>query len=159
MATNNPRGDRNMNFHITQGNTYEELIDPFTRLYNDTSNTVKDIMTELNITTNQYRRLRKYCIEENLVNRRKKPYTKKQTYKTHPKYYSKSRNNGKEYYFVIKTVDGERVYYGCFPTASMAECMVEKLKACDWDKNRVGELKQEVYKEFDYTPVRRHFVI
>ena len=148
-----------MNFHITQGNTYEELIDPFTRLYNDTSNTVKDIMTELNITTNQYRRLRKYCIEENLINRRKKPYTKKQTYKTHPKYYSKSRNNGKEYYFVIKTVDGERVYYGCFPTASMAECMVEKLKACDWDKNRVGELKQEVYKEFDYTPVRRHFVI
>lgn len=148
-----------MKFHITQGNTYEDMIDPFTRLYNDTSNTVKDIMTELNITTNQYRRLRKYCIEENLVNRRKKPYTKKQTYKTHPKYYSKSRNNGKEYYFVIKTVDGERVYYGCFPTASMAECMVEKLKACDWDKNRVGELKQEVYKEFDYTPVRRHFVI
>lgn len=148
-----------MKFHITQGNTYEDMIDPFTRLYNDTSNTVKDIMTELNITTNQYRRLRKYCIEENLINRRKKPYTKKQTYKTHPKYYSKSRNNGKEYYFVIKTVDGERVYYGCFPTASMAECMVEKLKACDWDKNRVGELKQEVYKEFDYTPVRRHFVI
>ena len=148
-----------MKFHITQGNTYEDMIDPFTRLYNDTSNTVKDIMTELNITTNQYRRLRKYCIEENLVNRRKKPYTKKQTYKTHPRYYSKSRNNGKEYYFVIKTVDGERVYYGCFPTASMAECMVEKLKACDWDKNRVGELKQEVYKEFDYTPVRRHFVI
>ena len=148
-----------MNFHITQGNTYEELIDPFTRLYNDTSNTVKDIMTELNITTNQYRRLRKYCIEENLVNRRKKPYTKKQTYKTHPRYYSKSRNNGKEYYYVIKTIDGERVYYGCFPNARMAERMVEKLKECSWDKSQVDRLKQEVYTEFNYCKVRRHFVI
>ena len=53
-----------VNFNIVAGdNSFYEKADEFMELYTNPDFNVKQIMEKLDLTTNQYKHLRKYCID------------------------------------------------------------------------------------------------
>ena len=137
-----------MNFNIIDGNNdWINLTPTFIELYNNPEITVPKIRETLKITNNEYRKLRKHCIENNYVSKRKTFRPKKRTYKTDPKYYSPTTTRGITYFRVAKHINGHYTYFCEFKKAQQAELMVEKLKECDWDKSQVDRLKSEVLSE------------
>ena len=104
---------------------------------------VSEIKHQLDITEGEFRRLRRHCIKEGLINpRRGRPSNQKGA-----KYYSRSMSHGVEYYLVNKRVDGELYHFACFRKVYQAERMVELLKECGWDYSRRDELKEQVLRE------------
>lgn len=51
------------------------------------------------------------------------------------------------HYNVSKCVDGKRTYFACVKTEEEAKKIVEKLKACNWDKAQLSRIKREVIVE------------
>jgi hypothetical protein len=137
-----------MNFNIIDGNDdYLDHTQEFIELYNNPEITVPKIREKLDITLSTYRKLRKHCIENKLVSKRKSHRPRKRTYKTNPKYYCHTVQRGIEYYHVQRRVNGEMVHFANFKKAKHAERMVELLIECDWDKSKVPELKELVLNE------------
>lgn len=137
-----------MNFNIIDGNNdWLDLTPTFIELYNNPEIRVQKIIEKLGINLGTYRKLRRHCIENNLVSKRKAHRPKKRTYKTHPKYYCHTVQKGIEYYHVQKRIDGKSVYFANFKNVRDAERMVELLIECDWDKSQVDRLKSEVLSE------------
>jgi hypothetical protein len=137
-----------MNYRVIDGDDqYLERVPEFIKLYENRQYTVPDILEEMNIPRNIYKKLRKHCIEENLIRLRRKPNKKKPTYKQAPKHYSCTHCKGIEYYAVHKRINGVPTYFGTFRKARQAERMVELLEECDWDYSRRYELKEQVMNE------------
>ena len=137
-----------MNFNIIDGNNdWINLTPTFIELYNNPEITVPKIREKLNITNNEYRKLRKHCIENKLVSKRKTYRPRKRTYKTNPKYYCHTVQKGIEYYHVQRRLNGEMVHFANFKKAKHAKRMVELLTECNWDKSRAKELKEVVLNE------------
>lgn len=138
-----------MNFTVIDGDqNYRNKLGDFVDLYNNRSIPVTQIKRLLSLGTNEYRKLRRDAIEEGLITLRTKPYhTKKETYKTNPRYVSKSTHGNLEYYIVTKTINGKHVFYGSFKDIRQADRMVELLKECDWDRSKRKELKEQVLNE------------
>ena len=118
-----------MNFTVIDGDQeYRSKLPDFVDLYNNRSIPV--------------------TMEEGLINLRTKPYnTKKPTYKTNPRYVSKSTNGNRDYFIVTKTINGKHVFYGSFKDIRQADRMVELLKECNWDRSKRKELKEQVLNE------------
>ena len=134
-----------MNFNIIDGNDdWLDLTPEFIKLYNDPNVTVPKIREKLNINLGTYRKLRRHCIENEWVSKRKHSKHKKRTYRTHPRYWSKTVNKGIEYYHVQRRWNGRIVHYATFKKAKYAERMVELLGEYDWDKSMVPLLKERV---------------
>ena len=137
-----------MNFNIIDGNDdYLDLTPDFIELYNNPEITVRKIQEKLNINLGTYRKLRRHCIENNYINKRKAHRPKKRTYKTNPKYYCHTVQKGIEYYHVQRRLNGEMVHFANFKKAKHAKRMVELLTECNWDKSRAKELKEVVLNE------------
>jgi len=64
----------------------------------------------------------------------------KHDYKKHPRYYSYNHHINRW------TVTYKSRYYACFRKREQAECFVELMKECNWDKSRKDELRQKVLK-------------
>lgn len=140
-----------MEFNIIDGNdNYLELADEFAKYYNIhtlSKNKLKQIM---GINENTYRKLLKYCKEEQMINLRYKYNNwgkRKQNQKTHPQNYNKITTRGHTYWVVNKYVDGVRLHFAMFKKKSQAKRMVELLKECDWDYTKRFELKEQVLNE------------
>ena len=138
-----------MNFTVIDGDQeYRSKLPDFVDLYNNRSIPVTKIKSRLKLGTNEYRKLRRDALEEGLINLRTKPYnTKKPTYKTNPRYVSKSTNGNRDYFIVTKTINGKHVFYGSFKDIRQADRMVELLKECNWDRSKRKELKEQVLNE------------
>ena len=137
-----------MNFNIIDGdNDWLDLTPRVIDLYNNPKIHVPEIIEKLNITRNTYRKLRKHCIENKLVSKRKTYRPRKRTYKTNPKYYCHTVQKGIEYYHVQRRLNGEMVHFANFKKACHAERMVELLNEHDWDKSKVPELREMVLNE------------
>ena len=138
-----------MNFTVIDGDQeYRSKLPDFVDLYNNKNIPVTKIKSRLKLGTNEYRKLRRDAIEEGLITLRTKPYnTKKPTYKTNPRYVSKSTHGNLEYYIVTKTINGKHVFYGSFKDIRQADRMVELLKECNWDRSKRKELKEQVLNE------------
>ena len=130
-----------MNFKIINGNNdWLKQVDNFVELYNDITINSKTIISKLKLTVNEYRQLRKHCINEGLITPRKSPHPQKSKQKQEPThiYY-----NG--YSFIVKKrVAGEYVYGGSYRKHSDAVKVRDALKKCNWDKNQIKQIKQEV---------------
>ena len=137
-----------MNFNIIDGNNdWLDLTPDFIQLYNNPENTVSKIREKLGINLGTYRKLRRHCVENGLVNKRKAYRPKKKTCRTHPRYYTHSVTKGIEYYHVNRRQGDKVIIYATFKNAKQAELMVEKLKECGWDKKQAERLKSEVLSE------------
>lgn len=110
----------------------------FVRYYNDTDLTIREITRKMNISLTRYRCLRNAAVDKGLLVLRKRGRQPKVTRKTT---YIHRRDYGR--YFVIKK---GKTYYACVKSYSDAEKIVERLKACDWDKSQASKIKMEVLK-------------
>ena len=112
-----------MNFTVIDGDQeYRSKLPDFVDLYNNKNIPVNKIKTRLGLGTNEYRKLRRDAIEEGLITLRTKPYnTKKPTYKTNPRYVSKSTNGNRDYFIVTKTTNGKHQFYGSFKDIRQAD--------------------------------------
>ena len=132
-----------MNFNIIDGdNDYLQYTDAFAELYNDNNVKVNDIRERLQISRGVYRKLRRHCIQNGLIKSRRKPYKKRETYKTNPKNYSQTRRGDVEYFTVTKN---HKHYCNC-KTAKEAEYIVSRLRECDWDKTELPRIRREYEK-------------
>lgn len=134
-----------MNFTISDGDyTYLEKTPEFVEEYNKGQLNTNGIIEKLNITRGEYRKLRKHAIEENLLQLKRKPNRKKkETYKTNPKHYGKQLVKGIPYWRVYKNT----TYYCTVKKEKHAKEIVKRLEKCNWDKNQVNKIKQEVISE------------
>jgi hypothetical protein len=138
-----------MNFKIIDGdNGYRELLPVFSEMYNDNQIPVATIKEQLSLGQNDYRKLRRDAIEEGLCNPRRKAYKKKLPYKVNPKHIGTQYRGGVEYFKVIKSINGKRVYFGYFKDYRQAERMVELLKENNWDISLRNKLKEQVMMEW-----------
>ena len=130
-----------MEFHIINGNDdYLNKTPEFAEEYNKGELSVPKLKEKLNLTNNEYRKLRKHCIEEGLITLKKKGRRKKQ--KT-PKYYYMINRTGKPYYEIRKW--GK--FYCNTSTESQAKEIVRRLKKCNWDISQVDLIKKNVIDE------------
>ena len=141
MVTGDNSGDRNMNFKVIDGDdSYLDKLPVFVEEYNRGYFSVEKLIEVLGVTRNEYRKLRRYALEEDLIQLRRKPNKKKRTYKTHPKHYSPN-NRGKYHYFNIYK---NNEYYCSCKTREQAEKIVEGLERVNWDKRHLNRIKEEV---------------
>lgn len=132
-----------MKFTISDGNyDYLEKTEEFISLYNNHNIRPVEIRKQLNLTINQYNRIRNKLHEENRIKLRRqirKPQPKKPRRKCGA-YYT-THHNGKYTYYHVKKGG---VYYCLAKTEEQAKMIVERLKECDWDKKQVRRIKEEV---------------
>ena len=115
---------------------YDELI----KLYND-GERIKDILEKLGISYGVYYRLFKWAKSEGLIEPRGSGYRKNDEERapTHM-----SRTNAYYDYYTI-SYNGE--YYCNVKGYGNAVKVVERLKACGWDKSQAKEIKRSVLSE------------
>ena len=125
--------------NVIDGNRdYLKVKDDFIRLYNNDNIPVKNIPKKLGITLQQYRLLRKECVEEGSIELRQ--HFRKKKEKQEVKNYTKA-NRG---YKVIYEVTRKKEYYCCCNTEKEAQLIVERLRACNWDKKQLNKIRKEV---------------
>ena len=130
----------NLNFRIVEGDDFFESVkDDFLTLYLNGVK-VQDIQEKLNITKSQYmnflRRLRRTGDITTIRNPNAGPKpAPKHDYKKHPRYYSYNHHIRRW------TVTYKSKYYACFRKKEQAQCFVELMKECNWDKSKKDELK------------------
>ena len=130
-----------MNFNIINGDDdYLQRVPEFVELYNANYLSVEKIIETMQIRRTTYRKLRKYCLEEGLINLRRKPNKKKENCKTNPKNYSHTLNRGHTYFTDYKN----GVHYTSCKTEAQAKEIVRRLRACNWDKSKVEMIKEDV---------------
>ena len=130
-----------MNFNVIDGDrNYLQKTEAFVEEYNRNYLSVTKLCEKLNITRNEYRKLRKHCVEENLITLKRKPNKRKKTYRTHPKYYSKTITRGQVYWKVHKN---NKYICNC-KTRQQAEEIVKRLKKVDWDLKYLNNIKEDV---------------
>ena len=136
----------NLNFRIVEGDDFFESVkDDFLTLYLDGVK-VQDIQEKLNITKSQYmnflRRLRRTGDITTIRNPHAgaKP-APKHDYKKHPRYYSYNHHINRW------TVTYKSRYYACFRKKEQAQCFVELMRECDWDKSKREDLKWRAIRE------------
>ena len=111
----------------------------FIHLYNNTSMCVPKIKKELNLTHNEYTKLRNSLNQKGLLILR--GFKKKRTKKREVKNYSYS--NTLKVYDIRK----RNRYYGTVKTKEQAERYVELLKQNNWNIEKRWELKLQAIKE------------
>ena len=132
-----------VNFRIVEGDDFFESVkDDFIRLYKNGVK-VQDIQERLGLTKSQYisflRRLRRTGDITTIRNPTAGPKpAPKKDYKKPPRYYSYNHHINRW------TVTYKSRYYACFRKKEQAECFVELMKECNWDKSRKDELRQKV---------------
>ena len=133
----------NLNFRIVEGDDFFESVkDEFTQLYNNGVK-VQDIQERLGLSKSQdmnfLRRLRRTGDITTIRNPNAGPKpAPKNDYKKHPRYYSYNHHIRRW------TVTYKSRYYACFRKKEQAQCFVELMKECKWDKSRKDELRQKV---------------
>ena len=134
-----------MNFRIIEGNDdYMDKLPEFVEAYNSNKLSVPDLRKELDLSRNDYRKLRKHCFEENLVTPKTRGRRKKQKTFPKPRNYSKYKAQGKYTYYTIYHND---THYCNVKTEAQAKEIVKRLTAVDWDKTQAPRIKQEVISE------------
>ena len=133
-----------VNFKVIDGDdSFYTKADTFIRLYTDKKYTIESICSELNLTVNQYNRLRDYCAEFKGLSVKNKigKFKKCNGSVSLPKYYSRTMFGT---FQVRKTVNGKVIAYGVYKTPEIADAIVERLIECDWDKNELERIRKEV---------------
>lgn len=131
-------------------NDWLQDVPEFVELYNNHEIRVSEIKEHFGYSNNNYTKIFKHCIANDLITRRHTTYRKPApSRRRNPTYISKNRGNGHEYWVVIKRVDGERRCFGNFKDYRQAERMVELCKECDWDISKRDELKEQVLREWN----------
>ena len=126
--------------NIIDGNRdYLKVEDDFIKLYNNWELTVKEVQTRLGLTKSEYRKLRKKCNEDGTIELR--PAYRPQKQKQEPKYYSVAHRGR---YYDYYQIQHKREHYCTCKSVKEAELVVERLKACEWDKSQVERIKKEV---------------
>lgn len=128
-----------MGFNIIEGCSFnpEDYLDDFVRLYNDRSILVKDIRREFGFTINQYNEVRNICLERGLIRPRYNWDVRKKKEVT-PKYYSLHRVGFNERWCVKR----KGINYGMFKNVKQAKKMVDLLNDCDWDLDKVEDIRK-----------------
>ena len=134
-----------MNFNIVDGDDdWISLVDTFVHAYNHTSMTVNEICESLKIEYNIYRKLRKYCLEEELIIPRRGKQPSFGGYRRSPSYIGRCLTGGGEYWQIRKFINGTVKYFGNYRRYSDAEKVVNRLIMCDWDKSQLDSIREEV---------------
>ena len=130
-----------MNFNIIEGNNdYLIKTEAFAKEYNQNKLSVPKICEKLDINLNEYRKLRRHCIEENLIRLKRQGRPRKQTYKTHPRNYSRVIRGKYTYFRIYKN----GVDYGICKTEEQAQEIVRRLKKVNWDKKYLQRIREDV---------------
>lgn len=117
-----------------------DLYDELVKLYND-GEKIKDILEKLGISYGVYYRLFKWAKSEGLIEPRSSGHCKNNE-KREPTHMS--RTNAYYGYYTIR-YGGE--YYCNVKGYGNAVKVVERLKACGWDKSQAKEIKRSVLSE------------
>ena len=127
-----------MNFRVIDGDDdYLEKVPEFVEEYNRNYLTIPKLCEKLDLSTTEYRKLRKHCIEEDLITLRRRQNKKKNTT---PKNYTTAIRGRHIYWRVYKN----GVHYCNCKTEKEAKEIVEQLKKCNWDINRINTIKESV---------------
>ena len=130
-----------MNFTITSGdNDFLNKEEEFIQLYNAGEITTRKIIERLDLTRNEYRKLRKKCLQEETIIKRRPGPKKIPGCRTNPRYYSRHLSKGHTY-FIVRRKD---VYYCEVKKERDAKEIVERLKRCGWNKDRLPDILEEV---------------
>lgn len=130
-----------MNFRIIDGDDdYLEKVPEFVEEYNRNYLTVPKLCEKLDLSINEYRKLRKHCLEEGLIILRRRQNKRKPNHKTNPKNYSLVFKGRYNYWKISKN---SQYYCSCKSEAEAKE-IVRRLEACDWDINSVDSIKESV---------------
>lgn len=130
-----------MNFKVIENPTpeWEEKYEEFIQLYSCSDLTVDEIRKKLDLSQTNYRKARKQALlEGRIVLRRNTP---KHLRGRNPRYYYWSDYSKR--WIVSKHARGNHLRVIC-KTEAQAQKVVELLKECDWDKNKIPEIKRKV---------------
>ena len=115
-------------------------VNRFVELYRDTDYPLRKIEGILGLSRWECEKLRRYCFREGLLSVQRRKGRKKQWVnqfnRCNPRYYCFDRNKGR--FVVLK--NGK--YYACFKVEEDCKRFVELMIKCDWDKSRVGLVKE-----------------
>jgi hypothetical protein len=127
-----------MNFRVIDGDDdYLEKVPEFVEEYNRNYLTIPKLCEKLDLSVTEYRKLRKHCIEEDLITLRRRENRKK---KVSSRNYTTTIRGNRIYWRVYKN---GRHYCTC-KTEKEAKEIVERLKKCNWDINRIDMIKESV---------------
>ena len=126
-----------MNFNIVESPDLDSRLDEFVELYNGDELKCRDIIDEMNISTSNYRTLRKKAHRKGLLIQKKRGAKFKEKDNTYRGVNVCIHGRG----FCIRR---RGVYYGYFKNYEDAIQVAEQLKECDWDKSQVLRIKKEV---------------
>lgn len=135
-----------VNFTISESSNYHEFLDEFVKLYND-GVIAKDICEQLNLSKSNYKSYFKRAVEEGLITKRyhNRKMGKKNRARWKPKNYTHIE---RDYYRISK----RNKYVTSICGEERAKLFVELMNECDWDLNRIQEIKRRVYNA---KPTRR----
>jgi len=132
-------------FTIVEGyNDLEKYEENFIEVYNDKSIPACEIPDLLNISKNEYQRLRRNLHDAGKIKLRRASPNKNRKKLKKNKCYSITRSNGYTYYQIVKN----REYYCSVKTEAQAKKMVELMEKVDWDKSKMAEIKAYVKENY-----------
>ena len=130
-----------MNFIITPGDhDYLTKEADFIQYYNAGELTTREIKDQLELSENEYRQLRRKCINDGSIVLRKPGRRKEDTYKTNPRNYAQHICKGIPYFTVYK--NGE--YFCNVKREDDAEEIVRRLRRCGWDRRCLNGILEDV---------------
>lgn len=129
-------GTGEVNFTVVERSS-TEIFELYDKIKQDVIDglKIKDICEKYKITDSRWLKFRKQLIKDGLIESS-----------------SKSRKNGKFYYynkqakkyFVVKSINKKKIWFGAYKREEDAKSVVEKLKECDWDKSQMPKILEEL---------------
>lgn len=130
-----------MNFNIVESDYTTEFYSIYNKIKKDLADglKVKDIKKKYNLSDGSWRKYYKELVADGIFKPRKKTVKEAKFY---------TYNNGR--YHCQKFINGKKYHIGTFKCKNDAELAVKLMKECNWDINKIKEVRRTVHEQSTY---------
>ena len=127
-------------FNIVEGSSSDDFYPLYQKIKNDINNNMRvvDIRKKYKLSKSQWHKFHRALKENNI-------FYNKDYRQRYAKYYSYNKVNKK--YIIYKKINDKQIFFCSCYKEEHAQKIVQKLKACNWDKKQIPRILKEVYDE------------